>query len=487
MKKTDIMGIAFGNFWRRKTRSLLSVLGVVIGTASIVCMMSLGVAMKYNTEEQMKRYGNMNQIQVYAGYDEKTGKQKELDEETLAQISAIENVKAYTPIMDLSGRLFSGKYRAYGQIIGIDISYLEALGSVPEQGRLLTSEDSISGKTIPCIMGRSLVYQFEKPRKAVRMGYNSYMMVSTDDGPEGVPEGGYYYNGKIFDENGKQVGTYPPAVDVMDENTRVKYTYDWSYGERPSGDTSSMRKKADLYTMKTVGILGEEGSDFSYSLILDLSAAKKIEKDQLKWENSQNPGGTKQKPREAYSQAYVLSDSLEHTMEVVAAIKAMGLEAYSNADWIQQQQETQNIMQMVLAGIGFVSLLVAAIGIANTMIMSIYERTREIGIMKVIGCFLKDIRAMFLTEAAFIGLFGGLAGVALSYGISAVMNLLAGGGGLEFFGMSMGGGDGASKMSVIPPWLALAAVLFAVFIALLSGFFPARRAMKLSALTAMQN
>lgn len=484
MKRTDILNIAVGNFWRRKTRSILSVLGVVIGTASIVCMMSLGIAMNYNMQEQMKRYGNMNQIQVNAGYDS-SGKETKIDEEMLARLGAIENVSAVTPIMTLDGRVFSGQYRSYGNVMGVDLDYLRAVGTAPEQGELLTDEHVSTGKTVYCMMGTSVVYGFSKPVR--RRSHGGGMVISyggRGEEPEGVPENGYWYDGKIFDENGKQVGTYPPEVDVMDPDTRVKYTYDWSYGERNDG---MVQKKADLYNLVTVGVLGDTSGDFSYSIVLDLDTARKINRDWIKWQNSQNPGGTKEKEREDYDQALVLSDSLDHTMEVTAAIKALGLNAYSNADWIKQQEETQNTMQMVLAGIGFVSLLVAAIGIANTMIMSIYERTREIGIMKVIGCYLKDIRTMFLTEAALIGFFGGIAGVLLSYGISVTLNfLVANGDGTNLFGMSFGG-DPTSKMSVIPPWLALAAVGFAICIALVSGFFPARRAMKLSALTAMQN
>ncbi len=485
MKKSDILGIAAGNFWRRKTRSILSVLGVVIGTASIVCMMSLGIAMNYNMQEQMKRYGNMNQIQVNTGYDE-TGKEKVIDEETLAQLKALDNVSAVTPILSLDGRVFSGQYRSYGEVMGVDLNYLQALGTLPEQGELLTDEHASTGKTVYCMMGTSVVYQFSKPVR--RRTSDGGMMISYGGRgaePEGVPENGYWYDGKIFDENGRQVGTYPPEVNVMDPDVRVKYTYDWSYGERNEGGV--VRKKADLYNLVTVGLLGDSSGDFSYSILLDLDTARKINRDRIKWQNSQNPGGNKEKESESYSWALVLSDSLEHTMELTSAIKALGLNAYSNADWIKQQEETQNTMQMVLAGIGCVSLLVAAIGIANTMIMSIYERTREIGIMKVIGCYLKDIRTMFLAEAALIGLFGGLAGVLLSYGISLGMNFLAANGdGTYLFGMSFGG-DPSAKMSVIPPWLALAAIGFAICIALVSGFFPARRAMKLSALTAMQN
>ena len=87
-------------------------------------------------------------------------------------------------------------------------------------------------------------------------------------------------------------------------------------------------------------------------------------------------------------------------------------------------KKTLGMVQAVLGGIGAVSLLVAAIGIANTMMMAIYERTKEIGVMKVIGCSLKNIRQLFLLEAAFIGFIGGIAGNVLSLIISTVINVL---------------------------------------------------------------
>ena len=126
-----------------------------------------------------------------------------------------------------------------------------------------------------------------------------------------------------------------------------------------------------------------------------------------------------------------------------------------------------------MGGIGAITLLVAAIGIVNTMIMSIYERTREIGIMKVIGASLRDIKLLFLTEAAFIGLAGGLAGIVVSFGVSQIVNLVA---------MQ----QGSNMTSSIPVWLYAGAVAFATGIGILSGYLPAQRAMRLSALTAIK-
>ena len=137
------------------------------------------------------------------------------------------------------------------------------------------------------------------------------------------------------------------------------------------------------------------------------------------------------------------------------------------------------MIQAVLGGIGAISLLVAAIGIANTMMMSIYERTREIGVIKVLGCDLKNIKQMFLMEAGFIGLIGGVVGNIVSIIISVVINKVVTGVGAEA-GLSGG-------ISYIPVWLVLISLGFATLVGMVAGYFPALRAMKLSPLAAIRN
>jgi ABC-type antimicrobial peptide transport system permease subunit len=161
-------------------------------------------------------------------------------------------------------------------------------------------------------------------------------------------------------------------------------------------------------------------------------------------------------------------------------IRATGLNAYSMAESLEQANKTQAVLQGVLGGIGAISLLVAAIGIANTMVMSIYERTKEIGIMKVIGSRIKDIRRMFLYESSMIGFIGGTIGVGVSYGISYLLNTV----GVRFLSGNIGM-MGETKLSIVPVWLAVLGMAFSAAIGLISGFFPARKATKISALSAI--
>ena len=134
---------------------------------------------------------------------------------------------------------------------------------------------------------------------------------------------------------------------------------------------------------------------------------------------------------------------MENVTEVQNAINAMGYQASSNAEWVQAMQTQYGYVQLVLGGIGAVSLLVAAIGITNTMMMSIYER--------------------------------GIVGLVFSFAISILINQIV---------ASMGN---MMTLSYIPPWLALLSLVFAILVGMIAGFFPSLRAMRLSPLAAIRN
>ncbi len=191
-----------------------------------------------------------------------------------------------------------------------------------------------------------------------------------------------------------------------------------------------------------------------------------------------------------YNQLLVNVDSMEYVMEIQNHLtEDLGYDAWSNAEWVSSAQNSMRYVQAVLGGIGAVSLFVAAIGITNTMMMSIYERTKEIGVMKVLGCDLRNIRTLFLMEAGFIGFIGGVIGLMLSFIISFVINKISASGGQDMMNVGIVGVGSAnsSEISYIPLWLVLLSLIFAILVGMVAGFFPARRAMKLSPLAAIRN
>lgn len=189
---------------------------------------------------------------------------------------------------------------------------------------------------------------------------------------------------------------------------------------------------------------------------------------------------------ESYDCIYVNVDNINNVSTVQDEIEKLGYVTYSDSQYLEPLKETSNMIQLVLGAIGCLAMLVSAINIANTMVMSIYERTREIGIMKVLGCYLRDIRKLFLYEAALIGLLGGVIGIVISYIVSALINKY---GGPIFAALMQTSGvydiEGA-KFSVIPWWLPFGAAAFGMVVGILAGYVPARKATKISAIEAMK-
>jgi putative ABC transport system permease protein len=137
-----------------------------------------------------------------------------------------------------------------------------------------------------------------------------------------------------------------------------------------------------------------------------------------------------------------------------------------------------NTLNMFLGGIAAISLLVGAIGIANTMYMSVMERTRQIGTLKALGATNLEIMKMFLLESSFIGLIGGLIGIFLGFIASGLISEL----GIRLIGMGVRG----ASITVITPELVLFALAFSVFIGAVSGLLPARKAAQLQPVEALR-
>lgn len=178
--------------------------------------------------------------------------------------------------------------------------------------------------------------------------------------------------------------------------------------------------------------------------------------------------------KQGYDRVIVRAVKPEDTVEITKQINDMGYQAWTPQSTVQGINSFFTIMQLVFGGVGAIALLVAAIGIANTMTMAILERTREIGIMKAIGATNNNVLSIFLGEAAGIGFLGGIGGVALGWLICAIINVFS-----SSYLSSQGGGmmGGTQPIATAMPfWLPIFSVLFATVVGLLSGLYPALNA-----------
>ena len=474
MRIFDLLRMSSGSLWKRKVRTILTVLGVVIGTASIVVMVSLGLGLNRATMEEIEQNGGLTTIQVREGrggdggsmmvgggmavfstaYTSSDSKEKvmRLDDAAVEMISCVEHVENVMPELQINIVAKYGSYvNDYMTIRGLTPEGIEALNIEVGEGHL-----PLDSKELEFFYGNKAAADFHNPK--------------TYEYP-------YYEKGEL------PVDFMKDSVFFIFDQSAYFETQNQSGGMGGQGENGGTKTKPPKkYRIKTAGVEKMTGDDVwkdtNYSVYCNLDAL--ITSLKRMFRNKPIPGqpttaGGKPYKEIFYSVLNVNVDDIDNVVEVQEQIKAMGYEVYSNIEWIESTQKQYANIQAMLGGIGAVSLLVAAIGITNTMMMSIYERTKEIGVMKVLGCDMRNIQGMFLVEAAYIGFIGGVIGLLLSYGISGVINRVVAAGG------------NMSELSYIPPWLAGAAIIFAVVIGMVAGFFPSRRAMKLSPLAAIRN
>lgn len=457
MKTSDVFRLALENLRRRMGRTTLTTIGVVVGICSILVMMSFGIAMNDNFAKTLEQWADLTVIQVYNWGN--NGDTPALDDAMVEQIAQIDHVSIATPqyyMQNVSGRVIleteTGRYRVdYADICGMYTDAIEALDIELSEGSYLRSNNKRG--TVSVLVGQYTGYNFYDTKKK--------------------GEGAYRWQG-MTDPAGNEL---PPFVDVMDDPIILKL-------EKPEGEEGG---KTLTYRVDVCGVMKEDVKKGYYTyggILMDLDTVKMLEKEYMKANGIRTPQQT-----QGYNDVYVKVDDIDNVAAVNKAIKDLGYDTYSMDTERENMQKQALMLQLVFGGLGAVSLFVAALSIANTMTMAIYERTREIGVMKVLGCGIGKIRQMFLMEAGFIGFAGGVIGIVLSYIISFVLNFFA-----PSLSQAMNGsmfsfgyfGDG-SVISTIPPWLALLGLLFATIIGVVSGIMPARRAVKISALEAIRH
>ena len=447
------------NMKRRKVRTFLTVLGVMIGVISVVALLSVGIGVKNEMIDSAVASGSVNQIKVYS---EAGGKHKDrmITDRTIDTFSSITNVSGCYPLYEVAVSMKYGEYEYYGNLVGVpgnelgswDLSYGEKNADssrAPELiagssvGKLFFNQNTYDSyenrekKSIVALIGKrfdTTVGWVGENEKTVKLKL------------AGVLSDGYKANNSTQDEESDE------TMDISED-----------YSEEPD-ETMDI---SEDYSEKSQTIYCD--MDSLKSLLRMVSADGKL--------YGQPVDGNGNSYREfVYTAAVVTVDDINNVDAMVKKFQDMGYQTENSKEYLDTIQKYLKMIQLLLGGIGMIALVVAVIGISNTMTTSVFDRINEIGILKVLGCDMDELRLLFLMEAAVIGLAGGILGVLSSYGVRLVVNKAA----VSLFHLAKG-----TQVALIPWWLALAGVLGSVFLGVAAGYFPARWASKLRPIDAV--
>ena len=433
------------NMKRRKIRTFLTVLGVMIGVISVVALMSVGLGVKKEMIDSVVDSGSVNQIKVYS---ETGGKHKDrmITDKTIETFSKFSNVSGCYSVYEVPVTMKYGEYEYYGNLVGVP-------GDELSTWKLINGENVIKdsdGKGFAA--GSSVGKLFFNP--------NTYTSFEKKE-KKGIGS----LTGRRFDtvfgwgdENAKTVKL--KLTGVLADGSADKASDDDS-------DNTEGEVYTSTYSEKSQTIYCD--MDYLKSLLKRVSVDGKLE--------GQPVDGNGNSYREfIYTAAIVTVDDTNNVDAIVKKFQDMGYHTENAKEYLDTIQKYLKMIQLLLGGIGTIALVVAVIGISNTMTTSVFDRVNEIGILKVLGCDIDELRLLFLAEAAIIGAAGGVLGVGCSYGVKVIIDKCA----VSMFHLAKG-----TNISYIPWWLALAGMMGSVVLGVAAGYFPARWATKLRPIDAV--
>jgi ABC-type lipoprotein release transport system permease subunit len=471
----DILHLALRNLRQAKLRATLTTMGVIVGVSVIVTMVSFGLGLQSNMLERFKALDLFNEIQVFGrGLSSLIGANRQgprdegdrstrrernatriLDEAGIKEIAAIPGVMYVEPSVAFGAFVRTNDKVLTQTVGGTNVPNESSRFQHFAAGRMISSSTADEA-----VVSERFIrdFGFEKPADAIGKTLELLAPPSENEEEEETPN----FFGIPLDDPGLDESN---AVEVR------RFTITGVLGELKEG----------------AGQGGLRGMMPGARVYIPLNVAHKWNlthrgpMSQVALALARQQGNLAEGQNEGYDAAVVRVTDPVHLTEVRAKISELGFGSFSIVDELDQIRIVFLIIDSVLGLLGGISLLVASFGIANTMIMSILERTREIGIMKAIGAEDREIKLIFFVEAAVIGLTGGVIGVLLAWGIDGLANRLA-----YRFILKPQGASFVDFFS-IPPYLWIGAILFALLISIMAALYPASRAARIDPVRALRH
>jgi ABC-type antimicrobial peptide transport system permease subunit len=497
MSLIDIFYLALRNLRQAKLRAVLTTMGVIVGVAVIVTMVSFGLGLQRNMLARFKALDLFNEINVFGrglsnlasgGFDrnaprntndgagERRGPRfrpdknptRILDDAGVAEIAKIPGVAYVEPNISFPVYVRSNGKALLRTVAGATVPNSSSRFQLFSSGKMISSPDADEG-----VVNEAFTKDFGFAKPADAIGQTIEFLTAENPGgasakarssPEAEEQPTNFFGIPLEDE---QAGE-PKAPGLVAHTFRIVGVLDTEVkeGAGQGGFRGLMPPSSVYIPLKTARqwTLTHRGPISQVTLAL-----------------ARQSGALGEGEQEGYDSAIIrVTDPVQLT-EVRKRLTELGFGSFSIVDQMEQIRTVFLIIDSVLGLLGGISLLVASFGIANTMIMSILERTREIGIMKAIGAEDREIKLIFFVEAAVIGFSGGVLGVLLAWLIDGIANRAA-----YRFVLKPQGASFVDFFS-LPPYLSIGAILFALIVAILAALYPATRAARVDPVRALRH
>ncbi|MFZ2052881.1 MAG: FtsX-like permease family protein [Candidatus Aminicenantales bacterium] len=451
MKLSDHIELAFSNLRKRKLRAFLTAFGVTIGIGALVSMVSFGKGMQKNLTESFRSLDLFNSITVFAE-----------DFMSRDRFDPDERPPAVAPTGSVQAVLDDAAMEKIAVLKGVETVFPEI--RFPAIVRFNEKEEFRLVQVIPAKVASSKAFRFNAGR-----GYAS------DDESSLVLSKSFL----------RQLGVDDPEAAVGKTVTISSIAFDFSrLNPLDLAATMSGEKlpfQMEDYELTVVGVTDSLAFSGPMPIQSDVfippAASQRMKK--LPFSNIWDIFLAKE-GRLGYSALNVRLSSPAFVEPVKREVSAMGFQSFALADQFEEVQRGFLVMNMILAAVGMIAIVVASLGIVNTMVMSILERYSEIGIMKAVGASDRDIRRIFFFESSIIGFVGGVFGLALGWVVSGIINRI-----VNYF-LSRQGVPFFQYFS-FPAWLCLGAIAFSVVVSLAAGIYPAMRAARVDPVRALRH